>query len=166
MTRCVWQLSCEEKWDRYACLICKAFYKCSKSRAVRTTIYCCDKMSLVLSSKSHRQKSRAADRPKMMDSDHNLAFLPCQNGTDDKVNTHAMPHLAHSDTEETSYLIFCNLALNSQPIWWARHGWTHKLRHSGKDFLGDGCLNMLKNLMENADLRFGLFYIVKSKWCF
>lgn len=50
----------------------------------------------------------------MMDSDHNLAFLPCQNGTDDKVNTHAMPHLAQSDIEEPSYLIFCNLALVSQ----------------------------------------------------
>lgn len=42
----------------------------------------------------------------MMDSDHNLAFLPCQNGTDDKVNTHAMPHLAQSDIDEPSYLIF------------------------------------------------------------
>lgn len=50
----------------------------------------------------------------MMDSDHNLAFLPCQNGTDDKVNTHAMPHLAHSDIEEPSYLISCNLAPVSQ----------------------------------------------------
>lgn len=50
----------------------------------------------------------------MMDSDHNLAFLPCQNGTDDKVNTNAMPHLAQSDIEEPSYLIVCNLAPVSQ----------------------------------------------------
>lgn len=57
---------------------------------------------------------RATDRPKMMDSDHNLAFLPCQNGTDDKVNTHVKPHLAHSDIEEPFYLIFCNLASVSQ----------------------------------------------------
>lgn len=50
----------------------------------------------------------------MMDSDHNLAFLPCQNGTDDKVNTHVKPHLAHSDIEESFHLIFCNLASASQ----------------------------------------------------
>jgi len=43
---------------------------------------------------------------KMMDSDHNLAFLPCQNRTDDKVNTHVKPHLAHTDIEEPFYLIF------------------------------------------------------------
>jgi len=51
---------------------------------------------------------------KMMDSDHNLAFLPCQNRTDDKVNTHVKPHLAHTDIEEPLYLIFCNLASVSQ----------------------------------------------------